>query len=257
MLGKERSESSGRSGGYIVWETSSTLMVFGTDGPFSLYALHAIGIPKRTARETSLHDFSLVAAHFFMDELGEYTATMWRPVPSVQVVAVRAWHISLQKSRSANESCARSINVLMLMPPGSLFQSGVLPTTPLETSAADVCPAWCMSTIRTASVVVSMSPPLAFLTIIAAAVFYWQLKDVDDFSNMGRDIRLVGAALLGSSRKQRTFDASWSCVEQIPGRDGDLPRHGEEPSNGQACKDVGTLSNYISQELNCEHSMRT
>lgn len=56
--------------------------------------------------------------------------------------------------------------------------------------------------IRTASVVVSLGPVPATLTIIAATLLGRQLKEVHDLSNIGRDIRLIGAVMLGSFRKQ-------------------------------------------------------
>lgn len=55
---------------------------------------------------------------------------------------------------------------------------------------------------RAVGVVSSLGPLPALLTIIAAMFFGWKLKDVHDFSNMGRDIRLVGATMVASFREQ-------------------------------------------------------
>lgn len=68
--------------------------------------------------------------------------------------------------------------------------------------------------IRTASVVVSLGPLPALLTIISATLLGRQLKEVHDLSNMGRDVRLVGGVMLASFRKQqKSRRHAGKCVE--------------------------------------------
>lgn len=65
--------------------------------------------------------------------------------------------------------------------------------------------------IRTASVVVSLGPLPALLTIISATLLGRQLKEVNDLSNMGRDVRLVGGVMLASFRKQQQSRSREMC----------------------------------------------
>ncbi|CAN0109337.1 unnamed protein product [Ectocarpus fasciculatus] len=51
-------------------------------------------------------------------------------------------------------------------------------------------------TQRVAAVMANLGPLSATITLVAAACIGRQLKRVNDFSNMGRDIRLVGTIML-------------------------------------------------------------
>lgn len=68
-----------------------------------------------------------------------------------------------------------------------------------------------------------MSAPSALLTIIAAMVCGWQLKEVHDLSNMARDVRLVGMVMLASFRKYPSSCGTWPfmCVDDVPAVQGD------------------------------------